>query len=121
MKKKWMIKLVVCVIAVATVSYEHLYEINQLTAKRMMIPSLEQEIALMNEEIDEVNFAFQTVENPIKLLKIAKNPDYSGLKFPLEEDLVILTSTDQSILESPVETQDFHIHVFKLSVILGAH
>ena len=122
MKKKWIAKIAVCIIGCAAISYEHIHELNKLTAMRIQIPQIAQEIALVNEEIDRLDFEFQSIENPVHLLYLAKNAEYSDLKYPLQEDILVVNTAQPTVL-AKIESKPnvFEMHPFKLSVILGAH
>jgi CHAT domain-containing protein len=123
MKKKFLIKMAVCILGCAAVGYEHIYELNQMTAMRIKIPQIQQEITLVNEEIDRLNYEFQIMENPEKLLHLAKHAEFSDLHFPLKEEILVL-SQENAIKEPTLlakQEKSFKIQPFKLSVILGAH
>ncbi len=123
MKRKWILKLAVCILGCTLVSYEHIYELNKMTAMRIQIPQIQQEIAYVNEEIDRLNFEFRIAENPVHLLSLAKNAEFSELHYPLQEEVVVLNLEPQisSTTLAQENTKPFVIHPFKLSVILGAH
>ena len=123
MKRKWILKLAVCILGCTAVSYEHIHELNKLTAMRIQIPQIQQEIAYVNEEIDRLNFEFRSVENPVHLLSLAKNAEFSELRYPLQEEVVVLAADKQEVMISLAQNHEkpFVIHPFKLSVILGAH
>ena len=117
-----MMKIAVCILGCAAIGYEHIHQLNELTSMRIEIPQIQQEIAFMNEEIDRLNYEFQSIENPHHLLHLAKHAEYSDLQFPLYDDIVVLQAqpTSQEIILAKQE-KPFKIQTFKLSVILGAH
>lgn len=122
MKKKWIAKVAICILGCAAISYEHIHELNKLTAMRIQIPQIVQEIAVVNEEIDRLDFEFQSIENPVHLLYLAKNAEYSDLKYPLEEDILVVNTAQPMVLaQTRTQPNIFEMHSFKLSVILGAH
>ena len=115
--------MAVCLFGLAAIGYEHLAELNQLTTMRIEIPQIQQEISMINEEIDRLNYEFKLIENPRHLLHIAKYAEFADLKFPLEDEVLILQKEIPSKQEIVLAKQSltFKINPFRLSVILGAH
>jgi len=125
MKRKWLIKIVVCMTATAYAGFGLIQEQNKVTALRMEIPKLEQEIGSLEEETQRLKFELEIFENPSNLLCLAKHAEFSHLQFPYHEDVVVL-NTEQvekpSVqMEMVAVEPEFMIHPFKLSVMLGAH
>ena len=122
MKKKLLVKIAVCILGCSLVSYEHIHGLNELTAMRIEIPQIQQEIAKVSEEIDQLQFECLSMENPQHLLYLAKSADFSDLQYPLQEEVIVLQKEKTLTLAAqPVKEEPFKIHPFKLSVILGAH
>jgi hypothetical protein len=125
MKRKWLIKIVVCMTATAYAGFGLIEEQNKVTALRMEIPKLEQEIGSLEEEAQRLKFELEIFENPSNLLCLAKHAEFSHLQFPYHEDVLVLNAKETG--NPPVQTDmvavkpDFIIHPFKLSVMLGAH
>lgn len=124
MKRKWLLKLTVCIAACAYAGYGQIEEQNQVTAMRMQIPRLQQEITAIEEEIERLRFDLDTFENPSNLMMMAKHSEFSHLRFPYHEDVLVLQA---DVEEKKVDhhmvavKESFAIHPFKLSVMLGAH
>lgn len=122
MKKKLLVKIAVCILGCSLVSYEHIHGLNELTSMRIEIPQIQQEIAKVTEEIDQLQFECLSMENPQNLLYLAKSAEFSDLQYPLQEEVLVLQKEKMPLvaLKEPIQ-EPFKIHPFKLSVILGAH
>lgn len=122
MKKKFLAKVAICFFSFAAVGYEHIHEINKMTSVRIQIPKIQQEIHVINEEIDQLNYEFQEFENPQRLLHLAKQAEYSDLHFPYQQDILVMQHEIEQQTNILVKHEaPFKINTFKLSVILGAH
>jgi hypothetical protein len=121
MKKKRLLKIAVAILCCSIVSYEHIHGVNELTAMRIEIPQIERDIAMLSEEIEQLAYECQLAENPQHLLYLAKNPEFSDLQYPTQDDVIILAKEKLPVLIEPLpETLPIHIHPVQLSVIFGA-
>jgi hypothetical protein len=70
--------------------YSYLDKQNGLTEKRMLIPNLEKEVQAIEEENLRLQYQIDQFENPIHLMQLAQQSEYSHLKHPYLSDIVEL-------------------------------
>lgn len=86
-----MIKKTLFSLAVAGLAlFLHISRLNDLTRLRLTIPPLEKEVHNIQEEISRLRYQLEVFNNPIHLIELARQPEYSHLKFPLLSDITII-------------------------------
>ncbi len=63
---------------------------NDLATLRIKLPKLTNELLKIEEENTRITYEIDTFENPRNLMKLAKLAEYSELKHPIMEDVVML-------------------------------
>lgn len=71
----------------------YLIKQNEVTAARVEIPKLSKEIKALKEELCSMQYAVDAAENPDRLLELAKQSEYSHLKFPQDFHIVKANET----------------------------
>lgn len=66
---------------------------NEVTTARVEIPKLFSEIKTLKEELRGMQYAADAIENPDRLLELAKQGEFSHLKFPHDCHIVKANET----------------------------
>ncbi len=72
--------------------YLYIDKINAQTAIRLRIPALEKEIDELMENSVQLAYRVENFNNPQHLLELAEQPEYSHLKFPFVEDVMVIST-----------------------------
>ena len=70
--------------------WAYINEQNKLTALRLAIPALSKEVKKKQEEISRLHYEIDQFESPIHLMELARKAEFSHLKYPYVEDVLIL-------------------------------
>ncbi len=68
---------------------------NQLMRLRLEVPKLEKELGALVEENRALSYRIEQFENPLHLMELASQPRFSHLKFPLDEEVMVLEYGDE--------------------------
>lgn len=90
MYRKLLTKLFICFCALGLSLYQLVEEQNRLAALRVALPTLEQEVRLLQAEILTMRHLLKGAMSPAKLLKLAKEPAYAHLNFPSEPEILYI-------------------------------
>lgn len=114
----YLVRLFICIMTLGSFLYMYVDKLNAQTELRIQIPALAKEIDQVNQDIVHLSFEMERFKNPAHLMHLAKQPEYSHLKFPvLEEIMVIPTGLAQEVqLEKTIKTQQ----AIKLPIYLGS-
>lgn len=63
---------------------------NALTRLRVEIPQLNKELKIIREENRRLQFQIAQFENPALLLKLLEKKEFEYLRFPTEEEIVVI-------------------------------
>lgn len=74
---------------------------NQLTKLKLQIPKIEKEIEALSMRNIELQYQLENFSSPKHLLELAKQPEYSHLKFPLMEEVLVISSEIAKKYEPP--------------------
>lgn len=83
-------RLLICLIGVWITLFFYIDENNRLTELRRLIPELEKEVKTLEEDNVRLSYEIEQFENPSHLMELAKKPEYSYLKFPYIDSIIIL-------------------------------
>ncbi len=87
-----MSRICLCVLALATTLYAYVDKRNDLIGLRLQIPLLEKEARAIHEENKRLEYEVDRFESPIHLMELSRKPEFSHLKYPLIQDVIILES-----------------------------
>lgn len=85
------LRLFTCGLALTIVAYSYVDKQNKLTEMRRIIPKLEKEVKNLVEVNRRFQFEIDHFENPIHLIELARKPEYSHLRFPRLDEIIIVT------------------------------
>lgn len=83
-----------CLCGVATCLVTYLDRQNELTKLRLRVPKLVKEIQLIEEENTHLKYQVQKFESPEHLMNLAHDAQYSHLKQPLSQEVLVVESPD---------------------------
>lgn len=89
-----MIRTLICILFAGLLLYSYIAKLNDLTLVRRMIPALEKEVKEIQEENVRLNYAIQQFRAPAHLLELLSQPEYQHLKFPNNDQIIILEEVD---------------------------
>lgn len=85
-----LIRLILCVLILAGFLYAFINQQNHIVKLRLQIPQVQKELALIVQENKQLQFHIDQFEQPSHLLHLRKKPQYSHLKQPLEDEVIII-------------------------------
>jgi len=86
-----------CIFVTSLLLYSYVNRQNALTSLRLEIPPLAKEVKKLQEDNARLEFDIDRFENPINLMKLARQPEYSHLKHPYTKDIIILPEGEEVI------------------------
>ncbi|MGZ3632773.1 MAG: hypothetical protein ACXWM7_00380 [Parachlamydiaceae bacterium] len=86
------VRILCCIVIAVIFIYEYIEKQNALTELRLMIPVLTKELKSIQEENISLQYAIDTFENPVHLLKLMRQPQYSHLKYQSASEVFVLPS-----------------------------
>lgn len=63
--------------------------LNELTRLRVDIPHHVKELRSIQEENERMQYEIDQFENPVYLMELLKKPEFSHLKFPRDDQVII--------------------------------
>lgn len=79
-----------CILITGFTLYAYIQKLNQLTELRITIPLVEKELRKIHEENTRLEYAINQFENPVHLMQLQRNPEYSHLKVPSLDQVIVL-------------------------------
>ncbi len=121
MKKSLLAKVLVCALSFGGVLYAYVQQQNDLTYLRIELPALCDEVRLLEEENTRLTLEIDRFENPKHLMQLAKRPEFSHLKHPIVDEVLVLDQGVMDIYDSPLEEDNNVKSILGLpSVVIGA-
>lgn len=88
------LRLLLCIILAGLTLYKYIDKLNELTALRLSIPQITLELQEIEERNIELNYQLRQFIDPAHLLKLARQPEYSHLRYPTNEEILVLPDGD---------------------------
>lgn len=82
-------RLLICILCAGMTLYAYIDKQNDLTELRIAIPALDKQVKQLHIENHRLQFEIERLLSPESLLKIADQPEYSHLRYPTSEEVVI--------------------------------
>lgn len=120
MKISSLIKLFFCIAILSVSLYSYIDMQNTLTALRIRIPELSQEVKNIEEENIRLQYAIDEFENPLHLIELAKKHKLDYLKHPLLCEIVHLKEGMALQLNPHVQEDALHVKQPRIALTLGA-
>lgn len=109
MKRALTIKLFFCILLSGVALYSYIDLQNTLTAQRIRIPQLAQEIKTLEEQNIRFQYEIDAFENPLNLASIGRTAGLTHLKHPLLCDVVHLKEGVALHIAPPHQPEIFHV------------
>lgn len=95
MKRRVFFQTLICLITVSTLACFYLSKQNDLTRLRMEIPTVAENLKMIEEENARLQYEIECFENPCHLMDLAKYSEYGHLRHPLTDDILVLVMASQ--------------------------
>lgn len=90
MKIGLLVRIFICIAATSAFLYLYINKQNAITKLRLEIPQLNRELEKIKQEIAQVQFEVEQFENPAHLMELARMPQYSHLRQPKVNEVVVV-------------------------------
>lgn len=87
---KFLIRVWICIIGLTVFLYGIIDKQNILTGLQREIPKARKEVRALDEEITRLQYAVDCFESPVKLMELAKRPEYGHLRYPYNNEVLVL-------------------------------
>lgn len=87
---KTLLQLFFCIGIVGVCLYVYIDHQNDVTELRLAIPVLEKEVKRIQEENTQLQYEIDLIENPIHLMDLVRQPEFSYLKYPHLNEIITL-------------------------------
>lgn len=84
------IKICICIFFAGLALYAHINKNNELTAIQLAIPQLEKEVKKLQKNNERLQYEIDQFESPLHLMELLRKPEFSHLKYPYTDDVIIL-------------------------------
>lgn len=84
------IRIFTCILAAGITLYAHIHKRNELTELRLVLPGIEKEVKRLQRENVRLQYEVDRFESPLRLMEWARKPEFSHLKFPYVNEVVII-------------------------------
>lgn len=119
MRKFLIIKVLICALSFGGVLYAYLEQQNDLTKLKIGLPELSKEVRVLEEENTRLRYEIEQFENPKHLMELAKRPEFSHLKHPIINEVLVMQMGPE--IENRKEIEE-HNHFAPLlpRILMGA-
>ena len=97
------IRVLICIGIAGLTLYAYIYKQNELTGLRLMVPAISKELKAVQEENIRLRYEIDRFESPIHLMELSRKPEFSHLKYPYNNEIIVLPKTDPLNLEEYLE------------------
>lgn len=87
------LRLIACIAAIGACLFIYIDTLNNVTELRLAIPDVAKEVKDIQEENQRLRYEIDNFESPLHLMELARKPEFSHLKHPTKNDIVILPDT----------------------------
>ncbi len=84
------VRLLICIMGAGLALYFTIEKQNELTELRLMIPVLSKEVRHIQEDNTRLQYEIEYYESPIHMMELVRKPEFSHLKFPSLQDVILL-------------------------------
>lgn len=84
------LQILCCIFAAGIALYAYIDKQNDLTELRLVIPTLTKEVKRIQKENIRLQYEVDRFESPIHLMELLRRPEYSHLKYPHVDDVVVI-------------------------------
>lgn len=84
------IQIFTCILIAGLTLYVYIDRQNDLTQLRIAVPELAKEVKQIQEENIRIQYEIDRFESPIHLMELARKPEFSHLKYPRLDQVIML-------------------------------
>lgn len=84
------VQILLCIFAAGIALYAYIDKQNDLTELRLVIPTLGKEVKRIQKENIRLQYEVDRFESPIHLMELLRKPEFSHLKYPHVDDVVVI-------------------------------
>ncbi len=92
-------QILICIFVAAVTLFAHIKKRNELTELSLVLPRLEGEVKKLQRENKRLQYEIDSFENPIRLMELAHQPEFSHMKYPIIKDVIIIKEATDAPLE----------------------
>lgn len=70
--------------------FAHIKKRNELTELSLVLPRIEGEVKNLQRENMRLQYEIDSFESPIRMMELARQPDFGHLKYPYVHEVIIL-------------------------------
>lgn len=82
------VRVFLCILCLGAFLYAYIHKQNQITELRLQIPAVAIELKAVAQENTRLQFEVDQFENPVRLMELAREPQFSHLKHPLVNEII---------------------------------
>lgn len=120
MRNFLLIKVLLCAFSGGGVLYAYLEQQNDVTKLRIQVPKLAREVRIIEEKNTQLRYQIERFENPKHLMTLAKRPEYSHLKHPTINEILVAKPGPTLEIKAAAEPKTFLFDLGKPSLVLGS-
>lgn len=84
-----------CILTTVIFLYAYINKQNAIVELRLKIPNLTEELRVIEQESVRLQYEIDRFEDPIRLMELARRPEYSHLKYPLLDEIVTIPRKEE--------------------------
>ncbi len=81
-----------CIAAIGGCLFIYIDALNRVTELRLAIPDLAKEVKDIQEENQRLHYEIDNFESPLHLMELARKPEFSHLKHPSTNEIILIPS-----------------------------
>jgi hypothetical protein len=70
--------------------FAYIEKSNHVTRLRITVPQLSKKLKSIEEENARLLFTIEQFENPVHLMQLARKPEFSHLKYPINTEVIFI-------------------------------
>ncbi len=87
-----LLRLLICIAVFSCLLYAYIDRNNQLTELRYDLPTVADEILVLEEKCAALRYKIDQSESPLRLMELARTPEFSHLHQPRSNEIVVVPS-----------------------------
>jgi len=88
-----LLRLLLCITLFSLCLYSYLHHHNKLIELRVKLPELADELVSAEERNEALRYELDQLESPLRLMQHLKEPEFSGLRYPTQEEVLVVHRT----------------------------
>ncbi len=117
----YLFRILICILTLGTFLYVYVDKLNAHTELRLQIPALAKEVNQIKQDSIHLSYEIECFKNPQHLIQLAQQPEYSHLKFPYIDDILVVPTglaKQHNFNEETYDMQEIN-RALKLPIHLG--